>query len=147
MVYVLRQGIKEFFLLKLELKLDSKWYTLVWIIKTNMNKALRSPWWTFYLWSIWKQNVSTSFFVYVCFQVKIVISSCYCTFIDTETEKLLETRRDQYKAAALQAKHSGDINTAKKYVQTSKVRIIPCTKIHRLCESQTGQNVHVHIWL
>ncbi|XP_071161818.1 coiled-coil and C2 domain-containing protein 1-like isoform X4 [Mytilus edulis] len=39
---------------------------------------------------------------------------------DLETEKMLETRRDQYKTAALQAKHTGDINTAKSYVQIAK---------------------------
>lgn len=39
---------------------------------------------------------------------------------DVETEKMLETRRDQYKTAALQAKHTGDIATAKSYVQIAK---------------------------
>lgn len=39
---------------------------------------------------------------------------------DQEKEKMLETRRDQYKAAALHAKHAGDINTAKSYVQIAK---------------------------
>lgn len=43
--------------------------------------------------------------------------------LDLETEKMLETRRDQYKTAALQAKHTGDINTAKSYVQIAKVNI------------------------
>ena len=39
---------------------------------------------------------------------------------DEETEKMLEARRNQYKAAALNAKHAGDINTAKRYVQIAK---------------------------
>jgi hypothetical protein len=34
---------------------------------------------------------------------------------------MLEARRNQYKAAALNAKHAGDINTAKRYVQIAKV--------------------------
>jgi hypothetical protein len=40
---------------------------------------------------------------------------------------MLEARRNQYKAAALNAKHAGDINTAKRYVQNC------CLKCPNIC--------------
>lgn len=50
-----------------------------------------------------------------------------CIFIgstDQKTHDLLNTRRNQYKTAAVQAKHSGDESSARKYYKTAKVSII-----------------------
>ncbi|XP_050400468.1 coiled-coil and C2 domain-containing protein 1-like isoform X2 [Patella vulgata] len=40
--------------------------------------------------------------------------------IDKQTHRMLTSRRDQYKQAALQAKHNNDIKTASQYVRISK---------------------------
>jgi hypothetical protein len=37
---------------------------------------------------------------------------------------MLVDRRDQYKKAALAAKHSGDMTTARNFVKISKVRLL-----------------------
>ena len=41
--------------------------------------------------------------------------------IDGETRKMLITRRDQYRHAAVEAKKNNDMKTATKYVKISKV--------------------------
>lgn len=48
-----------------------------------------------------------------------------CTFdsADKETYRMLAARRDQYKHAALKAKHTGDITTATQHVKVAKVTI------------------------
>lgn len=40
---------------------------------------------------------------------------------DNKTHEVLESRRDQYRHAALAAKKAGDLVTATKYVKTAKV--------------------------
>lgn len=56
-----------------------------------------------------------------------------CTFdsADKETYRMLAARRDQYKHAALKAKHTGDITTATQHVKVAKVTI--GTSTSRIC--------------
>lgn len=56
-----------------------------------------------------------------------------CTFdsADKETYRMLAARRDQYKHAALKAKHTGDITTATQHVKVAKVTI--GTSRYRIC--------------
>lgn len=50
---------------------------------------------------------------------------------DKETYRMLAARRDQYKHAALKAKHTGDITTATQHVKVAKVTI--GTSTSRIC--------------